>query len=97
MAALLTNATADGAGTTASMTGPSTVYVKGVFAGAKVAIQIADEDVAASFVKPDTNVFPESHVTGPKALTLNAYGAYKVRAVVQGATATTDLDAVVLQ
>jgi hypothetical protein len=80
MAALLTNATADGAGATASMSGPATVYLRGTFAGARVAIQIADEDVAASFVKPDVSAMPESHATGPRAFTLSAYGAYKVRA-----------------
>lgn len=97
MAVLLADADEDQAGTGAAMDGPCTVYVRGTFNGARIAIQIADEDVTTSYVRPDKSVLRESHITAPGAISLNAYGAYFVRAVLQGAAAGTEIAVVALQ
>ena len=98
MAVLLADADEDQVGTGAAMSGPCTVYVRGNFAGAKVAIQIADEDVAASYVRADKGVLRESHIDAPGAITCNAMGDYYIRAILQGAIAgATEVSAVALQ
>jgi len=97
MAALLTAATADADGTGASHSGPCTVFVRGVLGGASVTIEIADEDVAASYVKPTKAAMPESRFSDKGACSLDAFGTYFVRARLVGATATTNVTVVTTQ
>jgi hypothetical protein len=97
MAALLTAATASTDGTGASHSGPCSVFVRGTLAGAQVAIEVADENVAASYVKPSKAAMPESRFSEPGSVTLNAYGTYFVRARLVGATATTNVTVVTTQ
>jgi len=97
MAALLTAATADVDGTGASHSGPCTVFVRGTFAGAEVTIEVADEDVAGSYVKPSKEAMPVSRFSGPGVCSIDAYGTYFVRARLSGATSITSVTAVSTQ
>ncbi|EFX61834.1 hypothetical protein DAPPUDRAFT_120887, partial [Daphnia pulex] len=77
MADLLTNATTSAAGTGASHSGPCTVFVRGTIAsGATVTIEVADEDVSASYVKADESIMRESRFAAKGCCALNAYGTY---------------------
>ena len=97
MAALFTSRTTNGAGTGAAMSGPCTVYVTGEVGAADVTIEIAHEDVTASYVKPDLGAMPSSRFKSKGSCSLNAYGAYYVRAVVANASATTSVTVTALQ
>ncbi len=92
MANLLSASTSNGAGTGAAMSGPCTVYLRGPFAGARVAIQVADEDVSASYVSPFDN-----HFIGPCAVTVNVYGDYFIRAAQADSSSSTSITVVALQ
>ena len=97
MAALLTNATSNTTGTGVAMTGPCTVYVRGTLAGAEVVVQIADEDVSASYVAPDKSMLAEHRFAGTGAITLNAQGAYFVRALLGNVSSSTSVSVIALQ
>ena len=97
MAALLTEATADADGTGASHSGPCTVFVRGVLAGATVTIEVADENVTASYVKPSKEAMPISRFVEKGAFSLDALGTYFVRARLVGATSSTNVTVVTTQ
>ena len=97
MATLLNAVTSNTTGTGSAMTGPCTVYVRGTLAGAEVVIQVADENVSASYVPPDKSIISEHRFSGPGAVTLNAVGAYFVRALLGNASDSTSVTVVALQ
>ena len=95
MATLLNNVTTNTVGTGASQTGPCTVFVRGVFDGATVDIQVADQDVNASYVRADSVSSPNpSSLRNPGCTIINATGTYFVRAAVNGAGTNTSITAV---
>lgn len=99
MAAILTAQTTNNpTATGVSHTGPATVFVRGTFGGANVVIQVADENVAASFVKAD-NVAPlkSPRLDGPGCVNIEGKGTYFIRAVVANAGSTTSITAVSTQ
>ena len=98
MAALRTNQTTNTTGTGASHSGPCTVFVRGVLGGANVQIQVADEDVSASYVNADVVSVPnasEFRATG--AVSLNCFGTYFVRAILSKAGSSTSVSVVTTQ
>jgi len=97
MAALLTAATANVDGTGASHSGPCTVFVRGVLGGATVTIEVADENVAGSYVKPTKAAMPESRFVEKGACSLDAFGTYFLRARLVGATSSTNVTVVTTQ
>lgn len=97
MAALLTTA-GNGKGTGASHTGPATVYVRGTFDGATVVVQVADEDVDASYVKADNvSLRPSTSLKSKGVCKLWGDGTYFIRCVVSGGGANTSITAVSTQ
>lgn len=98
MAILLSEVDEDQVGTGVLMSGPCTVFVRGNLAGATVALQVSDEDVSASYVKPDKGVLREGRISASGAVAVNGNGDYYLRAVLQGATpGVTEVTVVALQ
>jgi hypothetical protein len=97
MPALLTAATANVDGTGASHSGPCSVFVRGTLAGAIVTVEVADENVAGSFVQPDKAAMPVSEFRNRGSCSLQAFGTYFVRARLVGATAGTNVTVVTTQ
>jgi len=97
MAALLTAATADGAGAGTLLSGPSTVYFEkdSVFDGARVLLQLAATDTASKYATSDA--FTPYHFVQHGAIGINAKGAYYLRAVIEEAGPLTSINCVVIQ
>lgn len=96
MAALLTSATADTTGTGASVSGPVTVFVRGVFDGATVSVQVSDDDT--TYVKPDNiSNAKASRMGAPGVCYIGGTGSYYVRCVVAGGGSSTSINAVSVQ
>lgn len=96
MASLLSAASTNGAGTGASHSGPCTVFVRGTFDGATVLVQVSDDNT--NYVKADNvSVTKPTRLDAPGSVTLNAYGTYYVRCVVNEAGSSTSITAVSTQ
>ena len=87
MADLLTNATANGAGSGVSVSGSTRVTVPqtSVFGGAAIEIQIADTDTADDYATTGLTFYAAG------SYVVDCDGSAYLRAVVSGATATTDV------
>ena len=96
MAALLTNVTANGAGTGASHSGPATVFVRGTFAGARVIVQVSADNT--TYVKADNvSLFKPTTFTAPGAVSIDGKGTYYIRCVVENVSGSTSVSAVSTQ
>ena len=87
MAKLLTNETSSGAAAGVSLSGPATLIVpnSSVFGGAHIRVEISVVDTTGDYVPVEIR-FDSAGV-----VPLDIVGTYFARAVVYGATATTDL------
>lgn len=96
MATLLTTAAANTTGTGASHTGPATVFVRGTFDGARVIVQVSDDD--STYVKAD-NISPAkpSRITAPGVCAIDGKGTYYIRCAVSGGGSSTSINAVSTQ
>lgn len=92
MASILSGAS-NGVGSGVSHTAPASVFVRGTFDGATVAIQVSDDDT--TYVKPD-NVSTAKPCTmgAPGACYINCSGTYYIRAVVTGGGSSTSITVV---
>ena len=97
MATLLSAVSANGAGSGASHSGPCSVFVHGVFDGATVVIQASDDDTDAKYSKADVSLIPVSRFDTKGSCSINAFGAYYLRAVVSDAGSSTSLTVVTTQ
>ena len=97
MATLLNAVTANTTGTGESHTGPCTVFVRGELGGATVVIQGADADSAANYVRLDKSLIRQDVFRGTGASTISGEGTYYLRAVLTGASATTNVTVVTTQ
>lgn len=96
--ATLLSAAGNGTGTGASHTGPATVFVRGTFDGATVVVQVADEDVDASYVKADNvSLRPATSFKAKGCCDIAGRGTYFIRCVVSGGGANTSITAVSTQ
>lgn len=93
----MTAATANGAGTGASHSGPATVWVHGTFDGATVVIQGADADTDAKYGKLDKSIIRNDVFRSKGGSGINGTGTYYLRAVISGAGAATSLTVVTTQ
>ena len=91
MAVLLNAVTANTTGTGASHSGPCTVCVRGTLGGARVVIQGADADSAANYTKLDRSIMPQHIFEDKGCVSINAYGTYFLRAVLENAGSTTNV------
>lgn len=96
MAALLTNANTNAEGTGAGHSGPATVFVRGVFDGATVVVQVSDDNT--TYVKAD-NVAAMKPTTlkAPGVVNIEGKGTYYIRCVVSGVGSSTSISAVSTQ
>jgi len=95
MATLLTSS-GNATGTGASHSGPATVFARGVFDGARVIIQVSDDDT--NYVRADTpGVVNDAVFVGPGARNVNALGTYYIRCVVEKGGSSTSITAVSTQ
>lgn len=99
MATLLNAVTSNTTGSGASHDGPCTVFARGTFDGARVVIQIADENVAASFQKADNISTPNpARFDGHGGtVTIHGQGTYFVRAILENAGGSTSVTVVTTQ
>lgn len=67
----------------------ATVFVRGTFDGAKVYVEISDEDVSASYMVPHGKAI----VAGPRPIAIEAKGSYFIRARLVGAGEQTNVTA----
>ena len=90
---LLSAVSADGAGLGATVTGPSTINVSNasVFDGARVLIETSVADTAANYAPAKDGDDEQLQFNSAGAATLNMFGAYYVRAVVENAGPNTSL------
>lgn len=96
MAALLTAVTANGAGTGASHSGPATVFVRGTFGTATVAVQVSDDN--STYVKADNvSAVKPSTLHAPGVVNIDCKGTYYIRCVVMDANTSTNITAVSTQ
>ena len=87
MAALLTNQTSNATGTAAAHSGPCTVIVRGAVDGAKVVLKMAFANTPAHF-----HTFgPESIITSPKGIVVDAVGDYYLLAELEDAGENTNV------
>lgn len=94
MAAIAT-AAGNGVGTGVSHSSPATVFVRGVLDGATVGIQVADENVAGSFVNADNvALFSSAEMRSPGATKIEVTGTYFIRAVISGGGPATSVNVV---
>lgn len=96
MAALLTSATANGAGTGAEHNGDATVFVYGTFDGATICVQVSPDNT--NWVKADNvSVANPSRMVAPGVVSVGCKGTYYIRCVVSGAGSSTSVSAVSTQ
>jgi streptogramin lyase len=92
MPSLLTNATEDTVGSLVSHTGPCTVWVTGQTAGATVVLQGSPTTNTADVVKLERGLIPQGvYVDRTGCCSVEVQGTYTLRAVVEGATAQTNV------
>ena len=96
MATLLNNVTTDTTGIGASHTGPCTVFVRGVFDGATVKIEVSDDDT--TYIDADNTSFVNTTIiSSDSCVNINCLGTYYVRCVLADAGAETNVSAVSTQ
>ena len=97
MAALLTAASANGAGAGVSLGAPSTVYFEkdSVFDGARVLLQAASTDTEEKYATNDA--FRPYHFVQHGVFVINIKGAYYLRAVIENAGPETSINCVVIE
>jgi len=91
MATLLDGVSSDTTGTGASHTAPATVFVRGTMDGARVVIQVSDDDT--TYVKADNislqNPCVFNGITG--CCNIDGNGTYYIRAVLENAGSSTSV------
>ena len=81
MAALLTDVEADTTGDAVAFTAPTTVFLDGTQGGASIVLQARIADKEWVFI----------HEFGFSPVNVNIEGGYQLRAIVAGATSTTNI------
>lgn len=90
MATLLNAVTANTTGTGASHSGPATVHVHGTFDGATVVIQVSDDDTTYEKADNVSAVSPATFRNGG-VMSINAYGTYYLRAILENSGGSTSI------